>query len=379
MRAKPICSPARSGFARRRCAMRFLVLAQTDEGLSCFLVPRVLSNGTRNVFRIQRLKDKLGNRSNASAEIEFDGTAGILIGEPGRGVQTIIAMVNQTRLDCVIGSAAGMREAVVQAIHHAAHRSAFGETPHRPAAHAQRAGGLGPRVGSGDRADGAARVCVDRAERDEHEARVQRIGTAVAKYWICKRAAGHAAEAMECLGGNGYIEEFIMPRLYREAPVNSIWEGSGNVNALDVLRALSKSRSTAETFFAEVEQAAGADRPTRCGGSRAARRPVLLRTAQNGVHGPSCERMAVVWQASLLVRMRRTPSPMHFARRGWAATGAARTAPYRPRVDANANSRTSVRDALAVECDAPGACRSGKAVVVRSRDARPVDGPPESP
>ncbi len=230
----------------------FLVLAQAARGLSCFLLPRVLPDGTRNNIFIQRLKDKLGNRSNASSEIELDKAWTLLIGEEGRGVQTIIEMVNYTRLDCVLGSAALMRQAVAQALHHTTYRHAFGHTLiDQPlmrnvladlALESEAATTLALRL---------ARAC-DSATTDEHEALIKRLGTAVAKYWISKRCPIHTAEALECLGGNGYVEESIMPRLYREAPLNSIWEGSGNVNCLDVFRAIRKEPRTVEAFFAEV-------------------------------------------------------------------------------------------------------------------------------
>jgi len=239
----------------------FLVLAQAGAGLSCFLVPRFLPDGTKNVFNLQRLKDKLGNRSNASSEVEFDGTIGWLLGDEGRGVHTIVEMVNLTRLDCIIGSAAGMRQAVAQAAHHAAHRSAFGKLlADQPAMQnvladlaleSEAATLLFARL---------ARACDAALTGDAHEARVKRIGTAFGKYWVCKRAAGHAAEALECLGGNGYVEESIMPRLYREAPLNSIWEGSGNVNALDVLRAMAKEPGVLDSYFAEIDVVKGVDR-----------------------------------------------------------------------------------------------------------------------
>ncbi|MBD5657710.1 MAG: acyl-CoA dehydrogenase family protein, partial [Candidatus Eremiobacteraeota bacterium] len=206
----------------------FLLLAQAPAGLSCFLVARFLEDGTKNVFALQRLKDKLGNRSNASSEVEFDGTIGRLVGEEGRGVATIVEMVNFTRLDCIVGAAAGMRQAVAQAIHHARHRRAFGgPLVDKPlmqnvladlALESEAATLLFARL---------ARACDRAAVGDAHEARLKRIGTAFGKYWVCKRAAGHAAEALECLGGNGYVEESIMPRLFRESPLNSIWEGSG--------------------------------------------------------------------------------------------------------------------------------------------------------
>ena len=238
----------------------FLVLARAPAGLSCFLVPRFLPDGSKNAFALQRLKDKLGNRSNASSEVEFDGTHGWLVGEEGRGIATIVEMVNFTRLDCIAGSASGMRQAVAQATHHAAHRSAFGKLlSDQPlmqnvladlALESEAATLLFMRL---------ARSCDRAAAGDAGEAKLKRIGTALGKYWICKRAPGHAAEALESLGGNGYVEESIMPRLFRESPLNSIWEGSGNVNALDVLRALAKEPGIADALFAEVDLARGAN------------------------------------------------------------------------------------------------------------------------
>ncbi|CCG01084.1 acyl-CoA dehydrogenase family protein [Blastococcus saxobsidens] len=233
----------------------FLVLAQLEEGVSCFAVPRVLPDGSRNVFRLQRLKDKLGDRSNASSEVEFDGTTGWLVGEPGRGVPAIIEMVNMTRLDCVLGSAATVRAALTQAIHHARHRRAFGSLlADQPlmqnvladlAVESEAATALGVRL--------AAAV-------DDGEEAFLRLAGAAAKYWVCKRTPGVVAEAMEVLGGNGYVEESGLPRLYRQAPLNSIWEGSGNVIALDVLRALGRSEESLAAVTAEIELARGADR-----------------------------------------------------------------------------------------------------------------------
>lgn len=232
----------------------FLVLAQTDEGVGCFLVPRVLEDGTRNTFRLQRLKDKLGNRSNASSEVEFDQTYGRMVGEPGRGVPTIIEMVSHTRLDCVVGSAAGMRWAVANATWHATHRSAFGKTlADQPLMQNVLAD-----LAIESEAATALAMRLARAY-DEEDTAFKRLATAVGKFWVCKRFPGHAFEAMECLGGNGYVEDSGMPRLYREAPVNSIWEGSGNVNALDVLRAMAKTPEAREAYFAEVDLASGAD------------------------------------------------------------------------------------------------------------------------
>ncbi|MGH2841663.1 MAG: acyl-CoA dehydrogenase family protein, partial [Solirubrobacteraceae bacterium] len=232
----------------------FLVLAQTPEGVSCFALPRILPDGTRNAMHLQRLKDKLGNRSNASSEIELHGAWARMVGEPGRGVPTIIEMVGHTRLDCVIGTAAGMRWGVANATWHAAHRSAFGR---RLADQPLMRNVLADLCIESEAATALAmRLARAYDEADEH---LRRLGTAVSKYWVCKRGPGHAFEALECLGGNGYVEESGMPRLYREMPLSSIWEGSGNVMALDVLRALSRSPEALEAFFHEVDAAAGAD------------------------------------------------------------------------------------------------------------------------
>jgi len=238
----------------------FLVLAQAPGGLSCFLLPRVRPDGTRNGMHLQRLKDKLGNRSNASAEVEYEAALAWLVGEEGRGVRTIIEMVNMTRLDCVLGAATGMRTGVALAAHHARHRTAFGRTlaeqPLMAAVLADLALESEATTTAAFRLAGAT----DRAARgDEQEAAFRRLALAATKYWACKRAPGHAAEALECLGGNGYVEESGLPRLYREAPLGSIWEGSGNVAALDVLRALTREPEAAEAFFAELDASAGAD------------------------------------------------------------------------------------------------------------------------
>ncbi len=238
----------------------FMVLAQAPGGLSCFLLPRVLPDGSRNGMRLQRLKDKLGNRSNASAEVEYEDALAWLVGEEGRGVRTIIEMVNMTRLDCVLSAATGMRAGVVAAAFHASHRSAFGrplaEQPAMAAVLADLAIESQAATMLAFRLAGAT----DRAVRGEVAAAAfRRIALAAAKYWVCKRAPAHAAEALECLGGNGYVEESGMPRLYREAPLASIWEGSGNVAALDVLRAVAREPSCVEALFAELDLAAGAD------------------------------------------------------------------------------------------------------------------------
>lgn len=240
----------------------FLVLAQTrrgsvDEGLSCLFVPRMLPHGTRNVFRIQRLKDKLGNRSNASAEIEFDGTVGTIVGEPGRGVRTIIEMVQRTRLDCVLGTAAGMRQSVAEAVWHARGRAAFGalliDQPVMTAVLADLALESEAAMLSGLR---LAQLFED--EASDRDIALRRLATPVTKYWVCKRGPHHAYEALECLGGNGYTESFPLARRYREQPVMAIWEGSGNVIALDVLRALSRDPDSADAFADELWSVRGA-------------------------------------------------------------------------------------------------------------------------
>jgi putative acyl-CoA dehydrogenase len=237
----------------------FLVLAQTERGVSCFVLPRWRPDGTRNRFHVQRLKDKLGNRSNASSEVEFEGAWARLVGEEGRGVPTIIEMVNHTRLDCVIGSSAGIRQAVTQALHHAAHRTAFGR---RLAEHPLMQNVLADLAVESE----AATILMMRLARaydagpeDEGQRHFARLATAVAKYWVCKRHPPAVAEALECLGGNGYVEESGLPRLYREAPLNSIWEGSGNVMCLDVLRAMAREPETVEAFFGELDAARGLD------------------------------------------------------------------------------------------------------------------------
>ncbi|MEV0266113.1 acyl-CoA dehydrogenase family protein [Streptomyces sp. NPDC050617] len=283
----------------------FLVLAQAPEGLTCFLLPRLLPDGTRNAMRLMRLKDKLGNRSNASAEIEYEQAVAWPVGEPGRGVRTIVEMVNMTRLDCVLGSAAGMRAGLRQALHHAAHRRAFGaELIDQPlmravladlAVESEAATVLGMRLAA----------ALDRSEAgDAAESALRRLALAAGKYWVCKRGSAHAAEALECLGGNGYVEESGMPRLYREAPLLSIWEGSGNVAALDVLRALAKEPAALDAFFAEVDAAAGAD--ARLDAAVARVRKLLGELSDPGraqlLARRLAEQLTLVLQGSLLVR-----------------------------------------------------------------------------
>jgi putative acyl-CoA dehydrogenase len=236
----------------------FLVLAHTPRGLSCFALPRWLPDGTRNRFHLQRLKDKLGNRSNASSEVEFRGAWARMVGEEGRGVPTIIEMVNHTRLDCVIGSAGGMRAALVQALHHTRHRSAFGK---KLAEHALMQNVLADLAVESEAATTVMMRIAQAYDADTpaEERAFSRLATAVSKYWVCKRQPGVVAEALECLGGNGYVEESGMPRLLREAPLNGIWEGSGNVMCLDVLRAMGREPESVEAFFREVDRARGAD------------------------------------------------------------------------------------------------------------------------
>jgi putative acyl-CoA dehydrogenase len=306
----------------------FLVLAQLPEGLSCFLVPRVLPDGSRNVFRLQRLKDKLGDRANASSEVEFDGTAGWLVGEPGRGVPTILEMVTTTRVDCVLGSAATTRAALTQAVHHTRHRSAFGallvDQPLMQnvladlALESEAATALGIRLAA----------AIDAGETD-----FLRLACAVAKFWVCKRTPTAVAEALEVLGGNGYVEESGLPRLYRQAPLNSIWEGSGNVIALDVLRALGRSAGSRDAVRTELTLARGADRrydaavdrlaaeladpadlpvrARRVAGlmARCLQASLLLRTAPDAVAGAFCaSRLGGDWGGVLGTLPPRTPT-----------------------------------------------------------------------
>jgi putative acyl-CoA dehydrogenase len=279
----------------------FLVLAQADGGLSCFVLPRILPDGSRNRFHLQRLKDKLGNRSNASSEVEFDGAWARMLGEEGRGVPTIIEMVNHTRLDCVLGSATGMRAGVARATHHAAHRGAFGKALiDQPLMQNVLADLCIESEAATITAMRLARA-YDAAGSDDRENLFKRLATAVSKYWICKRGAAHAHESLECFGGNGFVEESGMPRLYREAPLNSIWEGSGNVACLDVLRAMVKSPESVEIFFDEIDQTAGSD--ARVAEALSGLKAELsdFETAETRARH-IVERMALTLQGALLVR-----------------------------------------------------------------------------
>jgi putative acyl-CoA dehydrogenase len=278
----------------------FLTLAYLDGELTCFLMPRFRPDGTRNSVEIQRLKDKLGNRSNASAEFEFRNAFGWRVGEPGRGVATIIQMVALTRFNCMVGSTALMRHASIQMLHHINHRRVGGvrliEAP------------LMRNVAADLVLESEAALwfvmrvahALDRGD-DASERVFVRLATALGKYWICKRTPQHVNEAQECLGGLGYVEDHVMSRLYREAPVNSIWEGSGNVQCVDLLRALGRSAETVDVLVDELAGAMGAH------SSFDAAVTSLAADLRHGEHDPFearllAERMAVLLQASLLIR-----------------------------------------------------------------------------
>ncbi|EAP98917.1 putative acyl-CoA dehydrogenase [Janibacter sp. HTCC2649] len=276
----------------------FLVLATTESGVTCFLVPRVLDDGTRNALRLQRLKDKLGNRSNASSEVEFEGAWAVRVGGDGRGIRTIIEMVSSTRLDCILGSSATMRQATVRAVHHARHRSAFGarliEQPLMRnvladlAIEAEAAELLGFRLAH----------AVDAGESE-----LARLGVALGKFWVCKRTPHLVGEALECLGGAGYVEENGLARLYREAPLNSIWEGSGNVGALDVLRAMTREPASVAALDKELSLARGHDRRLDLAIDAV---PALVAAAGSDSGAWQArgivEHLAVTFQAALLVQ-----------------------------------------------------------------------------
>ncbi|MGW4913843.1 acyl-CoA dehydrogenase family protein [Streptomyces sp. NPDC004270] len=277
----------------------FLVLGQAPDGLTCFLVPRVLADGTRNVFLLQRLKDKLGNRSNASGEVEFDGTWAQRVGEEGRGVRTIIEMVAATRLDCVLGSAGLMRQAVAQAVHHCTYREAFGgklaDKPLMRNVLADLA------IESEAATTLALRLAAAYDDGSESERALLRLALPAAKYWVTKRCPPVAVEAAECLGGNGYVEESGLPRLVRESPLNSVWEGAGNVQALDVLRALQREPAALDAYLQEIGRAHGADHRL----DRAVKDLFSELADLEGMEARArrlVERLATVLQGSLLVR-----------------------------------------------------------------------------
>jgi len=283
----------------------FLVLAQAEKGLSCFLLPRWTPAGERNRFYLQRLKDKLGNRSNASSEVEFEQAWAHLVGEEGRGVQTIIEIVNHTRLDCAIAAAALMRQALVQAVHHARHRAAFGKLLIEQPLMRNVLADLAVESEAATLLRERLARSFDLRAHDERERAFCRIATAVSKYWLCKRSPAHVSEALECLGGNGYVEESILPRLYREAPLYSIWEGSGNVICLDVLRALAKEPAAAQALLEELQPAANADKRFDAYVRGLAER--LDGKAQNSslreyAARELTEKLALALQASLMIR-----------------------------------------------------------------------------
>jgi putative acyl-CoA dehydrogenase len=279
----------------------FLVLAYTDAGLTCFLTPRFTPDGALNAIRIQRLKDKLGDWSNASSEVELAGALAWKVGKDGRGVATILEMVALTRQDCLIGSAGIMRQALVQALHHTRHRKAFGKLlAEQPlmqnvladlALESEAATALMLRVARS----------VDASHRDPAEAAFARIGTAIGKYWVCKRCTPFVNEAQECLGGIGYVEENNLPRLFRQAPLNSIWEGSGNIQCLDVLRALSREPATRDALAAELAAARGGHPALDAESARLQQELAATENLETRARW-LVERMALALQGSILVR-----------------------------------------------------------------------------
>ncbi|CAN7180373.1 isovaleryl-CoA dehydrogenase [Phenylobacterium sp. LjRoot225] len=277
----------------------FLVLAQAPAGLSCFFLPRWTPDGELNALRLQRLKDKLGDRANASSEVEFEGAWAWLIGEEGRGVPAILEMATYTRLDCVVASAGLMRQAVAQATHHAAQRTTF---QRRLTDHPLMTNVLADLALESEAATVLALRLARAFDRldEPHEAALRRLLTPAAKYWVCKRTSAVTAEALEVIGGNGFVEESVMPRLYRQAPLNSIWEGSGNLMALDALRALSRSPEAGEAVAAELEPARGAD--ARLDRYIAGALDALARTPDEADARRLCERLVLAVQGALLVR-----------------------------------------------------------------------------
>ncbi len=277
----------------------FLTLAQTAEGLSCFLLPRWRPDGSRNGFRLQRLKDKLGNRSNASSEVEFHNAFAWLLGEPGRGVPTIIEMVALTRFNCMVGSTAIMRQAMIQVIHHIRHREVSGKKLADQPLMRNVAADLLLETEAALWLVFRVAAALDAGGRDQEDAHLVRLATALGKYWICKRAPGHVNEAQECLGGLGYVEENVLPRLYREAPVNSIWEGSGNVQCLDMMRAVDRSPDVLQTFLAVLAEVRGRHREFDA--ALDALEAELAEPADPFTARIRAERMAVMLQARLLL------------------------------------------------------------------------------
>lgn len=279
----------------------FLVLAHTDKGLSCFLLPRWRPDGSKNPMQVLRLKKKMGNASNASSETELRGALAWMVGEEGRGVRNIIEMVAMTRFDCMVGSSAGMRMAVSQALHHCSVRSAFGATLNQQPLMQNVLADLALESEAALMLTMRVARALDQREASEHEDLLVRLVTAVGKYWICKRTPQHAYESMECIGGSGVMEDSIFPRLYREAPVNAIWEGSGNIQCLDVLRAMAKTPAVVEAYFAELATSRGANATLDAQVAALQREFTDMADLQYRARHV-VEKMAVTLQASLLVR-----------------------------------------------------------------------------
>jgi putative acyl-CoA dehydrogenase len=278
----------------------FLVLAQAGEGLSCFLVPRILGDGSSNGFRFQRLKNKLGNRSNASAEVEFADAIGEMIGEPGAGIKTIMDMVTLTRLDCAVASAGLMRAGMAEAVHHARHRQVFGKALAEQPLMQRVLADMALEVAAATALSFRLARSFDEAASDRGEASFARAMTPVVKYWVCKIAPSLLYEAMECLGGNGYVEEAPLARYFREAPVNAIWEGSGNVMALDVLRVLGRAPALFDEVLAGIEKDLGASGPGTTGVLRAA---MQVAASDEGSARILSEQLALAAAAAELRRM----------------------------------------------------------------------------
>lgn len=277
----------------------FLALAQAPEGLSCFFLPRWRPDGQKNSLWIQKLKDKMGDKANASSEVEFAGAWALPVGEAGRGVRTIVEMVNRTRLDCSLGSAGLMRHGLTQAIHHARHRAAFGKSLDEQGLMLRVLADLALESEAATSAALRLAGAYDRVARGAEPPGYSRIATPVTKYWICKRNPGHSAEALECIGGSGYVEDSGMPRLFRQSPLNGVWEGSGNVICLDVLRAMRREPESLEAFLGELGAAAGAD--LRYDSALKDLKQAVVTPTEDGARR-LVERMAVLLQASLLLR-----------------------------------------------------------------------------
>lgn len=277
----------------------FLALAQAPEGLTCFLLPRWKPDGSKNPFWIQHVKDKMGDRANATSEVEFADAWALPVGDEGRGVRTIVEMINRTRLDCSLGSAGLMRHGLTQAIHHARHRAAFGKVLDDQSLMLQVLADLA--LESEAATSGALRLAgaYDRVARGAEAPGFARIATPVTKYWICKRNPGHSAEALECLGGFGFIEDSGLPRIFRQSPLNGVWEGSGNVICLDVLRAMRREPESLEAFLGELDLAGGAN--TRYDSALEGLKKSLTEVTETGARR-LVESMALLLQASLLLR-----------------------------------------------------------------------------